>query len=1549
MFDQLGVPAGSTILEPGCGTGNFLGKARDGDNLVGIELDPTTAQIATLLHPDAIVKNESFAETRLEGDGFDAAIGNVPFSPVKPFDPAYNAANLSLHNAFIVKSLRLTKPGGIVAVMSSRWTMDSKTSSARRHIAQYGELLGAVRMPQGAHGAVAGTEAVIDVLVFKRHEGEPPHTEPTWVKTVPFTTADGEAFVNPYFINRPEHVLGDLRIRSGQFGPEITVRTPNTAPESVAVQLGTALKQISAEALEAGKGWNATNRTVTDRPVAAAVQDPEKLVGRIYEDESGHLMQVGIEGPDALQIPKNAEAEMRALLQMRDASVALLNAEAATAEDTPQIASLRAELNRNYDSYLAQFGPLGRFSETVRERPGKDALITRKYPAALRAFRVDPHYATVVALERYNEDTHEARKATIFFERVVGAQTLISHVETPEDAIQVSLDRLGVIDVALVAELLDLDEDAVPEALGDRVFLSPKDRSTYISREEYLSGNVRQKRYEAMDLAEEDDRFNVHVAALQKVIPVELGPAEIDTKLGASWVPRRDVKEFLEHVLTTDISAIEYIDGKWNFRQRGRTGSVSEARWSVRSDITAMSAYVVVKKVLNGEKLQVTYTVDDRTFVDQEATEMLQEKAGELHETFQDWLWSDAARAEELQTRYNDLYNGIVLRSYDDITLSLPGKAATFTPHPHQYAAVARMLAEPSVGLFHEVGAGKTAEMVMGVMELRRLGFVQKPAIVVPNQMLEQFTREFKQIYPRAKVLAAGSQDVSSAGGRDARKLFIARAQTGDWDAVIMTHTAFEKVGLGKAQAEYAKQKLEELQAVHLEKLNSDLSKNSVKTIERQLATQEEKLSKMLDIDHDEGISWEETGIDYLCIDEAHYFKNLAVNSSIDDLNRAQGAQRAQDLDMKLWYHRDHLKQSRVATLATATPLPNSMIEMYVMMRYLRPDLLEDAQVFRADDWAKQFTEQTTAVEAKPEGNGFQIKTRTTKFRNLPELLQMWHTPGDVKTQADLNLAVPTLALNEEGERTPIMVAVEPTEAQQLGMETIVERAVLVRDRMVEPEEDNMLKITSDGRAVALDPRLRGGDGPTESETTKIEVVADTIFEEWERNRGNEYLDEWGEPSEALGGLQIVFSDLGTPKQGGAFDVYNELRRLLVDKGMKADRVRFVHDASNDQAKAELFQQCRDGRVDVLIGSTDKMGIGTNVQTRAVALHHIDAPWRPADVTQREGRIIRQGNQNSDVQIYRYSTEGSFDAYMWGTLARKAQFIEQVLSRRLDVREIDDSGTQALQFSEMQAVTLGDMRILEVANLKQEVQKLGRQHRSHNRMLTAATERQKAAEQQMAMYQRDLSHLEDLVPKLVSTNGDSFRGTLQENVYRHPVVMTSRKAFSERLSELVTQARMKRQHLSEHTARYPAPVELTVTVGGVEWATRLKHNVAKRDDPIVVFEDPGAPSALSFEVKLSVVTGDATGSNAARFETRAQSVPHLVEKYRDLVVARSNDAKELRQISEVPWPKQAEFNTKKTRLDALEAQLQEEATPKQAVPGTPTVHKPLPQTPRVGY
>lgn len=1517
------------VLEPGSGSGNFIGTAPAGVRMVGVEVDPTTARVSQLVYPQAQIRIESFADTQLTGDGFDAVVGNVPFSNATLYDPAYNAEKLSMHNHFIVKSLAMTKPGGIVAVLTSRFTLDSKDEMARLRMAELGEFLGAVRLPAGAHDDVAGTDAVTDLVMLRRHlPGEYTQSRTDWLTSTDRLIGGNTVRVSDYIHANPAQVVGTLASRQGRFGFEPTVEPPDGGHDAIAAAFRAAAIDVATRARRAGRGWAAEGQIVIDRPPARIAQKPGGVVGSLLVDAMGQIVAQGIDGRVEVRLPAAVSGELRKLIGLRDAAVAVLEAESRSSHDGDLLAELRATLNASYDGYVRVHGPINRVEtrSTGKFDDDGEEIVRRKYPRALLELRRDRHFAVVAALEIFDEDSGRARKADIFTKRVIGYVDEVTSVDSPEDAVAVSMDREGRVSVPLVAELLGVDEAAAVALVTPYTFPDPAKDGQLVQAAEYLSGDVRARARLVRERLADDPALVRNLAALEAVIPPELGPEDIDVKPSASWVPEKTINEWLQAITRNDVIS-ERIGGKWRIRIRGKVDYSVETQFGTEST----SVHQVLTKVLNAEKLKVERTIDHGDtqvkVIDMEATQALEEKAADVADHFADWMWKDAERADMLQTRYNDLFNGIVLRSYDGVELTLPGRAASFTPRPHQHAAVARMIAEPSTGLFHEVGAGKTAEMVMGIMEMKRLGLVAKPLVVVPNNMLEQFTREFKQIYPRAQVLSAGSNELAREGDRDGRKLFVAQAAMGSWDAVIMTQTAFARIPLSAdTQSAFIERKLDDLRS-HLEAMKgSALSSKSVKQIEKDILAAEETLKKLLDAPHDDGITFEKAGIDYLVVDEAHGYKNLAVQTTVDDLKKGS-SQKASDMEAKLWYLREIAGRDRVCTLATATPVANSMIEMYVMQRYLRPDLLERAGILSADDWCSQFTEQVTAIEMSGTSK-FEVKTRTAKFRNLPELLRMWHTSADVKTAEDLNLPVPLKVERADGQREPEVLSVKATAQQEELISELIERAEAVKTRMVDPTEDNMLKISSDGRTYAMDARLANEEfTPELGEATKIEKAAKTIFQVWDTTKNRPYTDALGEDSDRPGALQIVFADRGTPS--ASWNAYDGLRDALVAKGMPSESIRFIHEASGDDEKAKLFASCRDGRVSVIIGSTEKMGTGTNIQTRAVALHHLDCPWRPADVTQREGRIIRQGNQNKEVSIFRYVTEGSFDAYMWQTVMRKAKFIDQVLSGKLDVREVEDISESVMSYAEITAIAAGDMRILEKAQLDADVSKLRRSQRAWARGISAARSRLQVAQTRMENIDRDLVTAHQHLAARVATKGDAFYAEAsdahQPGVGKHG----GRAEFGEAVKHRVARLLATPGIYLYRNMQQPTPLlRLEMKVGEVTFVAGVRHNDSKPTDRIIRMNVDGLP-AVGFEFLESEIATMDGSTFAQRFETRVTGLDDTVRNWVEEHSSLAGQVDELKVMAEAAWAKQTAYDTKSKRLVELTAEMSGDQEQKQ--------------------
>jgi N12 class adenine-specific DNA methylase len=1305
------------VLEPGCGSGNFIGCAPEGAELVGIELEPSTASIAQALYPHATIRPESFAETDAPSGSFDLAIGNVPFGSFSLHDARHNRAGHTIHNHFILKSLHLTRPGGFVAVLTSRYTLDTANPAARREMAELADLVGAVRLPTGAHRRAAGTDVVTDVLIFRRREAERAPAGAVFERSNPVELAaesrlaqrleaagaDKLVRMNEYFAAHPEHVLGQLVLDQGDRGrAELGVRGDG----DTAAALSRTLTSIVAKARDQDLVFS--EASVSQVPLTVArVGDSKLMEGRIeaLPDGTFTIVEQGSVVPH--KPPASQAGELRQLVALRDTQVALLELEAANPDVTPEMVALRAKLNAVYDGYVREFGPLNRYTlrSTGRIDPetGEEGQARKKPP--LGGFSKDPFAPAVFALEAFDDETQVARKAAIFSDRVVAKREPRLGADTPADALAICLDTVGEVRLPEIARLLGVSEDEARRGLGTLVFDEPgADR--LVPAAEYLSGNVRIKLEAARGAAAEDPRFTANVTALTAVQPRDLAPDEIDAQLGAAWIDAEYVRDFLAEILDDRRVRVEHPGAAIWAVKAGYTSILATTQWGTER----VSAYDIAESLLEQRQIRIydTDSEGNRIF-NPVATTAATEKAAELQARFAEWVWEEPERAARLARTYNDQFNAIVPRSYDGTSLTLPGLALSFRPREHQVAAVARIIQEPAVGLFHEVGAGKTAEMVIGAMELRRLGLARKPVVVVPNHMLDQFTREWLQLYPQAKLLAASSEDL----GKDRRMRFAAKATTGDWDGIIMTRSAFERLAMSPAaQARYIEREVEALTNM-LESAKESGSRLTLKRMERLKVQAEERLKAKLDSDKDPGLTFEQTGIDYIFADEAHAYKNLRTSSHIQGMS-VDGSNRASDLDMKLGYLRESGK--RVATLATATPIANSMGEAFTMQRYLRPDLLAQAGVQDFDVWAATFGSLSSAIEVSPDGGAMRMKTRFAKFKNVPELLQLWRVSSDIKTAEDLALPVPPMAVREsDGARAPVTVVVPPSEELRAYVLDLAKRADAVRNGMVDPTEDNLLKISSDGRQAGLDLRLRGLS--TES-SQKVDYVVDRIVKVYEAHKNDRFPvpDVRDETHPTPGALQLVFADLGTPN-ADHWNVYDELRKQLVARGLPAGSIRFMHEAKNDREKGELFAACRDGRVSVLIGSTERMGVGTNVQLRAVALHHVDCPWRPADVAQREGRILRQGNACPEVQLFRYVTEGSFDAYMWQTVTRKAQFIAQVMRGRLDVREIDDVGEAALSYNEVKALATGNPLLLEHAKAEAEVTRLERLERSYERSL----------------------------------------------------------------------------------------------------------------------------------------------------------------------------------------------------------------------------------------
>ncbi|MFB8241684.1 helicase-related protein, partial [Kitasatospora purpeofusca] len=1344
------------VLEPGCGSGNFLAFAPDGATMTGVELDPVTAAIAAALYPDAEVRSESFVDTRAPAGYFDAAVGNVPFDEIALHDPNHNPLRLATHNHFIVKALDLVRPGGLVAVLTSRYTLDSTGKTARLEISNRADLVGAVRLPAGAHRRAAGTEAVTDLLILRRREA-PPEVPPGWISLAKVAVdADNAVLVNSYFALNPKMVLGRHAISSGRFSAkEVTVRPHPGADLTDA--LTAALATITTQANESGLTMSA-NRDARQRAAIEAQakrisratdmfgDDVQRFQGTLIDQGDGTFLQ--LVGHEITERPvyKNAADELRSLLRLRDTYVELLSAE--STGDTDHAATLRAQLNYHYDTHTTAYGALNK----------RDVRRDRR--TAHGSFRTDPYAAGVYALEVYDPDTETAKKDAIFTRAVTKPEIQRTAADTPQDALAISLNTFGEVRLGEIAQLLSLDSlEQARDALGDLVYNEPGTQRL-IHAPTYLSGNVRDKLDAAQNIlhmVSDDLRphhpLQANVTALRKVLPPDKQPGDIDDiRIGATWIDPKHYQDFLRQLLQT-----KYLNVT---RESGADWDV-EAGSGVRESRAATKVYGTAKRdavdlfqrMLRRSSLVVHPPRPKEDTSPEEIrngkiwaanqTEQVVAKADELDRLFGDWLWQDADRSRDVLANYNRLYNSHVPYQGDGSHLTFPGISDAMPPRPHQRAGVARALAATAGAFFdYEVGFGKTLTIAMTLMEMRRLGTVRKPCIVVKNATVNGFRNDFLKAYPKARVLAIDSADFD----KDTAATYIAQIANGDWDAVILPQSLFKRIPLsGLGQQQYIANETAAYRArIHKVITGSDAAldptlnpggdpltgdaldtvaahatdgtrpsaglRDTVRKLQGDLKRHTQRAQRILSKTSTTGISWEQTGIDFIAVDEVQDYANGDVGANNSELSLTVSGQ-VRDLKAKL----RALAQAhgpKVGLGSTGTPFPNAMSQAFVMIDLFRPDLLAQAELGAFSSFQAQYLRETMAPEVSPEGTP-RIKERIGAFMNARQFHDLWKLVADVKTKYDVTVPRPN--------STTETVVVPATDADRDFMEEIAARAEEVRAGNVDASEDNLLKISNDGRMAAMDLRMVGRepDGPG-----KLDAAADRIAAIHHEYKDRRYTNRQGDPSPLPGALQLVFADRGTASEDnrklGKFIAYDYLRDELIRRGVPAERIRYVQEAKTAEEKEQLFADARNGKVSVLIGSTETMGVGVNVQDRAIALHHIDCPWRPSDVTQREGRIVRQFNQHFDlgipVRIFRWVKEGSFDAFMWQTVERKARFVDQIRTGR-ELEEQDqaldgDLGKDYLEAGEIKAIATGNPLLLKRMHAEEELRQLESAYRS---------------------------------------------------------------------------------------------------------------------------------------------------------------------------------------------------------------------------------------------
>ena len=1268
-MEQMGFKEGN-LLEPSCGIGNFIGMLPDtmqDSKIYGVELDTISAGIAQQLYQKTTIAAQGFEETNLPDSFFDGVVGNVPFGDFKVSDKRYDKHKFLIHDYFFAKSLDKLRPGGVMALVTSKGTMDKETLAVRKYIAQRAELLGAIRLPNNTFKGNAGTEVISDILILQKRD-RLIDIEPDWVH---LDTDENGIKMNSYFVQHPEMILGEMKMVSGRFGMEATCVPYENA--DLAAQLDEAVANIHGEITEyeAEEELEEEDNSI---PADPAVRNFSYTVvdDKIYYRENSRMTPV--------EVSATAENRIKGMIAIRNSVRTLIELQT---EDYPdsEIKAEQERLNRLYDTFSGKYGLINSRANTS-------------------AFSQDSSFSLLSALEIIGEDGELERKADMFSKRTIKPHTPVTSVDTASEALAVSLGEKATIDMDYMMELSGKSENEIFEDLKGVIFLNPlyeygnSYEPKYLMADEYLSGNVREKLKIAKNSAElYPEDYKVNVEALQKVQPKDLTASEISVRLGATWLPPDDVQEFIFHLLETPRYAqwnikvhFSPFTSEWNIE--GKSYDKGNVRAYNTYGTSRINAYKIIEETLNLKDVRIfDYIEDDegrkKAVLNKKETAIAQSKQEMIKQEFQDWIWSDPERRERLCKSYNEKFNSVRPREYDGSHIIFNGMNPEIELREHQKNAVAHILYGGNTLLAHAVGAGKTFEMVAAAQESKRLGLCNKSLFVVPNHLTEQWAAEYLQLYPAANILVATKKDFETKN----RKRFCGRIATGDYDAVIIGHSQFEKIPMSiERQRAILEQQLEEITGGIAELKRNRGENFSIKQLEKSKKSIKQKLDKLNDqTKKDDVVTFEELGVDRLFVDESHYYKNLYLYTKMRNVGgiAQTEAQKSSDLFMKCRYL-DEITGGRGTVFATGTPISNSMVELYTIQRYLQYNTLVKNGLQHFDAWASTFGETITAVELTPEGTGYRAKTRFAKFYNLPELMAMFKEIADIKTADMLNLPVPEAKYHN--------IAVKPSEMQKEMVASLAERAEQVRGGGVDSSVDNMLKITNDGRKLALDQRMLNDMLP-DFEGSKINACVDNIYRIWKENADKK-------------SAQLVFCDLSTPKNDGTFSVYNDIRKKLIERGIPESEVKFIHEADTDMKKKELFQKTRKGEVRVLLGSTQKMGAGTNVQDKLIALHDVDCPWRPSDLEQRSGRIVRQGNENPQVEIYRYVTEQTFDAYLYQLVEGKQKFASQIMTSKSPVRSAEDIDETALSYAEIKMLATGNPYIKEKMDLDIQVQKL---------------------------------------------------------------------------------------------------------------------------------------------------------------------------------------------------------------------------------------------------
>lgn len=1463
-LEKMGVHP-DTVLEPAMGVGNFFGllpESMQSATLMGVELDSITGRLAKQLYPQANITVDGFERVNLPDNSIDLAVGNVPFGSYKLADPRYDKQNLLIHDYFFVKTLDKVRPGGIVAFITSKGTLDKQDSTVREYLAQRSDLLGAVRLPNNAFSRNAGTDVTTDIL-FLQKRAQPPEQVPDWVHLG--QTADGIP-INRYFEAHPDMVLGTMAWDKSMYGNE---RETTCVPLPGAVlsdQLREALLKLSPpdQQLLSQKG-------AVEVPELLERMETADLEARnfSYTEVRGKLYFVENSERIPVEVPATTEKRIRGMIGLRELTRNLIELQLHGGTDE-NIKAAQEKLNQAYDAYTAEYGLLNSTGNK-------------------RAFEQDSSYCLLCSLEVLDEDGNLERKADMFTKRTINQQVTIDHVDTASEALAVSIGERARVDLGYMSSLLGTpgETDSIIRDLKGVIYKNPEagggPLDGWETADEYLSGNVRKKLASARAAAEIDPVFAENVTALEQAQPKDLSAAEIDVRIGVTWIDPKYYTQFVHELLKTPFSYKKDIQvryspatGEWNVSGKSRD-SLNNSLAYVTYGTKRRNAYAIIEDSLNLRDTRIYDTIHEpdgsttRVFNAKE-TMLAQQKQEQIREAFKDWIWKDPARRADLCQKYNELFNAIRPRSYNGEHIRFSGMNPEISLRPHQRNAVARMLYGGNSLLAHCVGAGKTFEIVAAAMESKRLGLAKKSLVVVPNHLTEQWGADFLRLYPGANVLVATKKDFEPAN----RKKFCSRIATGDYDAVVIGHSQFEKIPLSpERQKAILQEQIDQVIDGIQEAKAQDGERYTIKQLEKSRKSLEARMVKLNDQSRkDDVITFEELGVDKLFVDEAHGFKNLFLATkmrNVAGIGQSE-AQKSSDMFAKCRYL-DEITGGRGVVFATGTPVSNSMVELYTMMRYLQYDLLKSSGLEHFDSWAANFGETITALEMAPEGTGFRSKTRFAKFFNLPELMAMWREAADIQTADMLRLPVPAAE--------KITEVTTPSDFQRDLVADLGERADAVRNREVEPREDNMLKITSDGRKLALDQRLSDPTLPDDPES-KVNACVRNVLQVWR-------------DTEEIKGTQLVFCDLSTPKGDGSFNVYDDMKQKLMAQGVPPEEITFIHDAKTEVQKAELFAKVRKGQVRVLLGSTAKMGAGTNVQTRLAALHHLDCPWRPADIEQREGRILRQGNMNQTVKIYKYVTENTFDAYNWSILENKQKFIGQLMSGKNPSRSCEDVDEAALSYAEVKALASGDPRIIEMTDLDSQVTKL--------KLLKANHEGQRyMLEDQLIQF----------FPKAISRTQEQITGLEQDLaiVQAHP--LPDKEHFS------ITVAG---QTYTERKAAGQAIIDACTKMTDVADRVPLGEY---RGFPMTLWADT---STQKFQVTMkhslshTIELGSDPVGNIARLENALAAIADNLEQNRGKLENLNAQMEEAKLEVKRPFPQEQELAEKTSRLNVLRIAL----------------------------